>query len=256
MKLSLARALERDHGRLDFRTILQPKGLVDEKGVRLYRALGQLSKVFVTTNFDEWLDTAITPPSVDAASAGAGPTTPVPPSITARKVVYRPEDLQPALLDEQDLVVHLHGHLNAPAGLIMTTPDYLRHYANDRSKEAALENRVLTFLQHLFQTRTVLFVGYGLAELELLEYVFQKGAIGSKQEARHYVLEGFCSHEEQLQTTLQNHYLNLGVELIRYSRDRRDWEELVYVLEEWGKEAGPTALLTIQKLKDMEALLE
>ena len=54
----------------------------------------------------------------------------------------------------------------------MTTRDYIRRYANDRgSDDPALENRTLTFLEALFQNKTVLFVGYGLEDLEILEYV-------------------------------------------------------------------------------------
>jgi hypothetical protein len=75
--------------------------------------------------------------------------------------------------------------------MILTTQDYVRHYANDRlSGDAAKENRVLTFLEYLFANRTVLFVGYGLAELEILEYVILKARRPpgtAVKESRHYL---------------------------------------------------------------------
>ena len=59
--------------------------------------------------------------------------------------------------------------------MVLTTQDYVTRYANDRFKtDPSMENRVLTFLDHLFTNKTVLFVGYGLEELEILEYVILK----------------------------------------------------------------------------------
>ena len=55
--------------------------------------------------------------------------------------------------------------------------NYVRHYANDRfPRGAKAENNVLTFLEFLFTQKNVLFVGYGLDELEVLEYVIGKAA--------------------------------------------------------------------------------
>lgn len=255
LKLSLAKSLEGEHGSLDFAKILQPNGLKDKEGIRLYRALGQLSRVFVTTNFDEWLDTVIPPigpgsPLPGAADDGAPP----PPS--RRHVIHRPAELELDLLTQEDVVIHLHGHLSSPSGLVMTVPDYLRHYANDRSQDAKSENRVLTFLDYLFRERTVLFVGYGLDELEILEYVLQKGSHPGLPEARHFVLQGFFSHEEQLHITLRRHFLTLGVEVIGFSRDQKDWFQLIDVLEAFAQNGSSSPASALQKKRDMKALLE
>jgi SIR2-like domain len=60
----------------------------------------------------------------------------------------------------------------------MTTREYITRYRNDRfDSDAARENRTLTFLDHLFANKTVLFVGYGLEDLEILEYVIQKARV-------------------------------------------------------------------------------
>jgi hypothetical protein len=54
----------------------------------------------------------------------------------------------------------------------MTTRDLKTHYAMIvREMIPKSENRTLTFLSHLFQEKTVPFIGYGLEGLEMLEYV-------------------------------------------------------------------------------------
>ncbi len=54
----------------------------------------------------------------------------------------------------------------------MTTREYITRYRNDRTDaDPSRENRTLTFLDYLFTNKTVLFVGYGLDDLEILEYV-------------------------------------------------------------------------------------
>ena len=168
VKLSLARTLEAEHGiNIDWRGILHRRELRDDKqGCRLYNSLFRLGKIFVTTNYDLWLDEYIPQPTPSVAPALApANTTPIP-----MRVLYRVEEFLPAALSEPNTVVHLHGSVREPKGMILTTQDYVRRYANDRlSANAGSENRVLTFLEYLFEQKTVLFVDYGLEELEILD---------------------------------------------------------------------------------------
>ncbi|MBK6864415.1 MAG: SIR2 family protein [Ideonella sp.] len=64
-----------------------------------------------------------------------------------------------ALLTERGAVIHLHGSYTDPSSMVVSLKDYIEHYA-------AL--RVQAFLSAMFKSHTVLFVGYGLAELEVL----------------------------------------------------------------------------------------
>lgn len=81
--------------------------------------------------------------------------------------IHNVNDFLPAALTQSNTVIHLHGSVADPTGMILTTHDYIQRYANDRrTGDAKTENRTLTFLEHLFEYYTVLFVGYGLEELE------------------------------------------------------------------------------------------
>ena len=118
---------------------------------------------------------------------------------------------------------------------------------------------MLTFLEHLFAHKTVLFVGYGLEELEILEYVIlkKKSTDGANPEARHYLLQGFFSHEEQVLSTLRSYYLNeCGIELIPFLRDQKDREQLLDVLEAFARELPASDPTVLQRAQEMEALLD
>lgn len=260
VKLSLARILQKEHGlQIDFRKLLQPPDWRNnQKGRQLYGSLSRLGKRFVTTNYDEWLDDELVVPTM---SVGADVVPAAAPAVNKRTPFYRIQDLTAANLSQPDSVIHLHGSLLEPEGMILTTQDYVKHYANDRSSgEAEKENRVLTFLEYLFKEKTVLFVGYGLEELEILEYVILKArhiADANHPETRHYLLHGFFSHEKELMRSMKRYYLEeCGIQLIPFLRDQKDWDQLLDVLDEFARLAPASEPMYLQEFKEMESLLD
>ena len=180
VKLSIALASRRTQDTNRFRegALSRPSARIIAKGRRLYENLSKLGTAFVTTNYDEWLDTAIgaPPPSI---RTGANPATSV--IEERRTVIYEVNELTPDNLRRPNTVIHLHGSVLKPESMILTTQHYVRHYANDRfSGGAGRENNVLTFLDFLFGQKNVLFVGYGLDELEILEYVIGKASLNGE----------------------------------------------------------------------------
>jgi hypothetical protein len=130
LKLSIARAIERQTGAtINFRGLLHRTPLEKHPdGNRLYSAILVLSNVVVTTNYDCWLDqTARLPVAAEPQMAAA--TAPVD---VRRKVVWKPEEFLPGLLASDNTVIHLHGSVEDPRSMVMTTQDYLEHYRNDR----------------------------------------------------------------------------------------------------------------------------
>jgi hypothetical protein len=259
VKLSIALGMERDSKiAIDFGKLLAPKdGYDNEIGLRVYGTLGQMAKTFITTNYDEWLDSDI--PSTTTASIKPTKAPATPPKSLARRVFDEVNDFTPANLNAPG-VFHIHGSLRRPTGMIMTTSQYLKHYANDHhSSKPEEENRLLTFLEYLFQQKTVLFVGYGLEELEILEYVIQKTrrpAVDGIRETRHYMLQGFFSHELELMRAMKSYYLNeCGIGLIGFRRDEKDWNQLAEVLENYASRVPARDSLLAQDLSEMEAIL-
>jgi hypothetical protein len=242
---------------IDYDVLLHPT-LREEhkKGRRLYKSLFALGRIFVTTNYDRWLDDRIAEPSPGATPAATPTTSPV---STSMQSIYRVEEFLPAVLTVPNTVIHLHGSVVDPNGMILTTKDYIRRYANDRrTGDPALENRTLTFLEHLFQHYTVLFVGYGLEELEILEYVILKARREGKvadNEARHYLLEGFFSNETTLLRSMEKYYLReCGIELIPFLRDHKDRDQLLDVLEDFAQRMPASDPLVLQQAEELENL--
>ena len=253
IKLSIASQLQNKHRLLvDYARLL--KGSKESpEGRRLYSSLSQLGRVFVTTNYDEWLDKII---SVPVPSVEGGSEQHAFPVDRDRAVFYRPEDFTPTnLLGDKDTVIHLHGSVREPSGMILTTRDYIRHYRNEIFGGGS-ENQVLSFLADLFRTRTVLFVGYSLDELEILEYVLLKSHSKPNEKGPHFILQGFFSHEAELKESLSSYYEECGLQLIPFLRDEKDWNQLVHVLEDFARQAPVSEILKSQKLLDMESLLE
>lgn len=260
IQLSVARGLESQHDlKIDYRSLIDPRGGYEENeiGHRVYRAIGNLGSTFVTTNYDSWLDIQIPEIHAPVTVASAAPeTTAAAPA--ARRTIHNVNEFTPANLNQPNTVFHIHGSLADPAGMVMTTRDYITRYANDRENDPKDENRTLTFLSHLFQEKTVLFIGYGLEDLEILEYVIQKGRMatpGQANQARHYILQGYFSHELELMRSLSQYYMQTDIQLIPFSLDQKDWPQLIEVIEKLAELMPATSLLNLQEKVEMEAML-
>ena len=131
LKLSIARAIERQTGAtINFKGLLHRTPLEKHPdGNRLYSAILALSNVVVTTELRLLARSNRTRPG-PAEPQVAAATTPVD---VRRNAIWRPEDFLPGLLASDNTVIHLHGSVEDPRSMVMTTQDYLQHYRNDRA---------------------------------------------------------------------------------------------------------------------------
>lgn len=236
VKLSLALDLQRTHDLpIDFAALLKPNEAKKETGDKVYSIIGKLqAATFVTTNYDQWLD-------------------------GARLPFFRQSDITVENLEVPNAVFHIHGSITDPDNMVLTTADYLRRYASHGiDGTGGKENPFLTFLQKLFELKNVLFIGYSLSELEVLEYVLQKS--GTKPldglAPKHYILQGFYSHELELARSLEGYFLSLGVGLLPFSKDENNWGQLIHVLEDLVVKLPSGMPLALPVLREMEGLLE
>lgn len=263
VKLSVAEGLEKQHHvSIDFRELLASRPSAKRAGEQVYAALSMLAKTFITTNYDEWLDLQ---PAVPVPRVTPGqPQTTAP---TQRRVLYRPEEFDGLSLTTPDTVIHIHGSVRDRSTMVFTTAQYLQRYAGHRiDRTTPEENPYLTFLQFLFRHRTVLFIGYSLGELEILEYVVQKAREArparsegdlALAEPQHYLLQGFFAHEIHLKRSLQDYYYReCGIGLLPYSRETQGWSQLIDVLEYLVREVPAGPVLPLQQRLEMEDLLK
>lgn len=253
VKLAFAQSLEKKFGlNIDYQGILSPvKHPKEEVGRKIYGYLSRLSSTFVTTNYDDWLLRDLPSPDLSLSATSSGVTSG---TTVKKRPIYKVNDLIPANLSP-NTVLHLHGSLLDPKEMILTTRDYTRHYSNDRGKD---ENRVLTFLKYLFDEKNVLFIGYGLEELEILEYVIQKARAekSDSKEVKHFIIQGYFSHEQVLADTMAEYYQQeCGVHLLPFSKDENGWEQLIEVIKELAINIPISSPLKVQEFQEMEALL-
>ena len=226
--LSIAMSLAKEGGlNIDFERILHPPPQ-QEAGAKLYKLLAALRPVYVTTNYDKWLDD-IGPENVAAELKTEGEAEPAK-GPAKRPVFYLREHLSEALLLQPGNVIHLHGSYRDPKSMVISLSHYIEHYADPK---------VQAFLSVMFRKHTVLFVGYGLAELEVLEYIVRSNEslrTGQASKSRHFLLLPYRS-TDAVQTDFHERFLRheCGVNVIRYCIDEKGYDELVTVFESWGQ---------------------
>lgn len=264
VKLSFAVNLEERYNLLiDFKKILS---LNSEKNQNkdIYRhvlRLFQFSKTFITTNYDEELD---------------GQLPPVPPQINEENesiskiaqsttLIYQRDDIDVSNLDRKNAVIHIHGSVCDRTSMVLTTSDYLdRYYGHQVGGLEPRENKFLTFLEQLFKSRNVLFIGYGSDELEILEYVIKKsiaklpitdGQITDDRNNRHYILQGFFTHQLELAKSMESYFQSLGISLLPFSLDIFGWESLIDVIKHLNGILQPGRRLALAEYREMANLL-
>ncbi len=212
-QLSIAQSIAEDNRyELDLTMHIAGKS----EGDSIYKAINDIGCSCVTTNYDELL----APRFVDAKDGSA----------TAASVnrVYEKEKFFAKLLNEPGAVVHLHGAISKPETMIVTTKDYLEHYDHENVKE---------FLGELFEKKTILFLGYGLEEAEILEHILRRGGVKLTSDRRRFALQGFFLSQRPLYENLYTYYeKSFGVHLLGFVRDHENYKRLEAIIKTWANQ--------------------
>lgn len=197
----------------------------------IYDDLYAFNAVYVTTNYEDYLDKVaqkpITKPISIAQTAAAQDA--VDKEIPKGKIIYSKEQLLISNLINGN-IIHLHGSIHDESNTIVTIVDYMKHYEQN-SKPAVL-------LKEIFRAYTVLFVGYGLEEYEILEFMIIKSDT-ARVEVKHFMLYPVFKKETNLLDFHRKYYSDLGIQLIPYPIDENGYEQLAAIVHEWGKQIGP-----------------
>lgn len=212
-KFSIAKLIaDESNVRLDLREHL----IVKVEGDSIYKAINNIGCPCVTTNYDELL----APRFIETKK---GSTT----DFRVVRITER-DKLFAKVLNEPGTVVHLHGAIGQPETMILTTKQYLEHYDNKQVQE---------FLGELFKKKTILFLGYGLEEAEILEYILRKGSAKATNERRLFALQAFYKREQHLYNNLYNYYKKtFGVYLLGVLRDFENYRCLERIVKSWSQQ--------------------
>lgn len=223
-RLSIAKILEDETG-----SPLNYKAIFDVGGAKsnVYEFINKFQCSFVTTNYDKLIK-----PECRVSD----------PEDTWR--FFEPKDLLTAKLNVKGAVIHLHGCVDKADTMVITTKDYLGHYA---SKE------VPEFLKYLFSAKTVLFLGYGLDETEILEYVFKFSKPKNRNEKRLFILQGFFNSEESLFIKLKSFYQDsFNAQLIPFPKDHLNFEQQKEIIQKWGDKLSFKEPTLVDEMAAME----
>jgi hypothetical protein len=178
------------------------KALENKKDSNIYSHIYHLKALFLTTNADLHFD----------------------PFFCKENIFFRERDFQSKNI--RNLCLYkIHGSIEEVESLIFTVSKYSQRYTNDGFR---------LFLQKIFHDFTVLFLGYGLSEFEILDYVLRYDL--KNLVPKHFILSPFYKGEENLLNFEESYYNDLNINVIPYEKDGKGYEQLLDVLEEWDRE--------------------
>ena len=132
-------------------------------------------------------------------------------------------------------VLHLHGSLQESTQMVETTEDYLSTYFQERKVPALLDK--------VFRDYTTLFLGYGLEEMEILQFLFGKKP-KAPGEPKHFMLWGRHLRSDRLLKIMKEYYGNIGVLVVPYPLWKHGHEHLKTVVKYWSAMIRPVARST------------
>ena len=232
-QISIARIIADDNAyRLDIAKHLSGK----TEGDSIYKDINDIGCSCVTTNYDMLLA-----PRHFGSKDGSQTAAPT-------RRVSEKDKLYAHLLNEPGTVVHLHGCINRPETMIVTTKDYLEHYDNENVKQ---------FLKELFERKTVIFIGYGLEEFEILEHILRRGQAKPTQDRKLFALQGYFYSQGPLYANLHNYFeKSFGVHLLGYARDHEDYGGLKSTIRSWVSRITIKAPPLVEDVEYMNRVLD
>ncbi len=241
VKLSIASEMESNNKKaIDYKKILAANNDAETniKRKRLNNALLKLTNHFVTTNYDRELDMMIS--NSPARREILDDITPYDTQKYTAKIILSPSEcLFSSIGYKGGVVFHIHGSVEKPETMVQTLKDYISLYHVRQAEECDSDSNGITyFLEQLSHSHfTVLFLGYGLNEMEILEYILSKSTAvkNNSKTPKLFLLKDFDSqHEKELAKYLRIYYKNhCGVELIPFINNNTK-DQLLNVLESFA----------------------
>lgn len=171
----------------------------------IYDDIIKLRGLFITTNADTHFDRLFNPPNI----------------------LYRASDFRDDRLDSTNLY-HIHGSVEDEKSLIFTVSEYMKRYTENQE--------FMNFLGRIFREYTVLFLGYGLSEFEVLDFMLRMNPKNPSLAPRHFMLAPFYKGEDNILSYEQAYYNELGINIIGYEKDVNGYKQLIEVVRRWNEE--------------------
>lgn len=185
---------------------LQPLPELKRKLPDLFRNLFSIQATYITTNIDDHFSSIF----------------------DKDKVHFEPSKF----ILKTNNIVHLHGAICNPDSLVMTIDEYMKRYQDDVFR---------SFLESAFfdEKYCFLFIGYGVDEMEIIDFMIQKYSSGAKSLKtfinRFYILLPFYYNEEPLLKYEQLYFDQIHMSVIPYAINAKGYDQIDEVLSSWRK---------------------
>ena len=147
---------------------------------------------------------------------------------------------------DQPRLFYLHGRFNKGKPedietLVFTTEKYLNRYR---------DSKYIEFLTQLLATKTVLFLGYGFNEFELIDHLFSKTTT-----KKTFILEGYFSNEDDLYNVKKSYYESIGITLLSYNKDKDGFRRQYSIIDNWTNQLYLNSLMSSRIFDEIDRLL-
>ena len=186
----------------------------------IYQELKGVPALHITTNVDQHFDKLFLP----------------------ERITYKAEDFDAQRIDRYKLY-HIHGSIVDRHSLVFTVPQYMQRYN---------EPRFQRFLWKIFQENVILFLGYGMEEFELLDFLVPKFDPMKGKEIKHFILLPYYRGEEDALKLDSLYFNSLGVRIKGYEKDEHGYTQLYNVVRNWNKEIMQTSTALLDEMKELE----
>ncbi len=224
--ITICRNLLKENGRLnDFYKIIDDCCKGDEekkKKFNIYQELIRIPALYITTNFDKHFDEWF----------------------HADRIVSKDEGFKQDLLSNEKLY-HIHGSIKNHKTLVLTVHEYFERYN---------PNNFQRFLKRIFLDKVILFVGYGMAEFEILDFLMTKAETERKKE-RFILLPYYKGHEDILAFD-EYYFEEMGVTIVPYESDEKGYEQLYDVIKSWNGKIQHVSPYSYKKMKNIDEVVD
>ena len=205
---------------------------------KIYKELFDLDAIYITTNYDDCIDVfwhernqILNEVKDEISKSYSSEFEQIKTNGGLEgKIIFKKEDIIKSKLDTSN-IIHLHGSLVDEATMLVTIPDYLNFYGVKGTQD---NPGIADFLDTLFNSAyTVVFLGYGLEEFEILEYMLQK-VVDSKINQKHFMLYPTYPSEKIIIDYYFEYYKNFGIEIIPYDISEKGYRQLEDIINNWS----------------------
>ncbi|MGF7118380.1 SIR2 family protein [Methanobacterium oryzae] len=188
--------------------------------------LGDISGTYITTNADEHFDEFF--------------------DEDLRETLSDPDEFKTSEIGHIKLY-HIHGSISHRNTLVFTVNQYINRYNHQKFVEV---------LKEIFNRYVILFIGYGLDEFELIDFLItklglDKKAEEEKTELKNFIIKPYYTHEKNILDFDQLYYNKMGITVLGYQIDENGYDQLYHVLKKWNEDISNAQSSSYDSYKNM-----